>query len=175
MTERRVFGQKGATGATSLIINHLRCNIWRNIGATGAQHFVVCLCPGGLDEFLGFIGQQTSNMLPLDSLEISIRFAPKCQYSPGLTEGDMRQDIDKICNSGRLSVPANNMPPPIKKRKLDYPDETEGSRLAAETRRRCNKLTAEERREHFRKGMAMIYCDFSGGRSGKSSSPRHVR
>ncbi len=51
----------------------------------------------------------------------------------------------------------NNVPSPIKKRKLDYPDETEGSRLAVETRRRCNKLTAEERREHFRKGMAMIY------------------
>ncbi len=34
-----MLGQKGATGATSLIINHLRCNIWRNICATGAQHF----------------------------------------------------------------------------------------------------------------------------------------
>src|ERR1039458_2403560 len=35
----RVYGQKGATGATSLIIRHLRCNIWRNICATGVQHF----------------------------------------------------------------------------------------------------------------------------------------
>ncbi len=40
----RVYGQRGATGATSLIINHLRCNIWRNIGATGAQHFAPFCC-----------------------------------------------------------------------------------------------------------------------------------
>ncbi len=32
-----------STGATSLIINHLRCNIWRNICATGAQHFAAFL------------------------------------------------------------------------------------------------------------------------------------
>jgi hypothetical protein len=49
------------------------------------------------------------------------------------------------------------MPSPIKKKKLDYPDETEGGRLAAETRRRCNKLTAEERREHLRKAMSIVY------------------
>jgi len=47
------------------------------------------------------------------------------------------------------------MPSPIKKKKLDYPHETEGSRLAAETRRRCNKMSAEERREHLRKAMAI--------------------
>ena len=82
----------------------------------------------------------------------------------------MRQDIDKTRNSGRLSMPANNMPSPIKKRKLDYPDETEGSRLAAETRRRCNKLTAEERREHFRKGMVMIY---EGDQAPKATGTRH--
>jgi hypothetical protein len=51
------------------------------------------------------------------------------------------------------------MPSPIKKKKLDYPDDTEGSRLAAETRRRCNKLTAEERREHLRKAMSIIDGD----------------
>jgi len=44
-----------------------------------------------------------------------------------------------------------------KKKKLDYPDETEGSILAAEMRRRCNRLTAEERREHLRKAMSIIY------------------
>jgi len=53
--------------------------------------------------------------------------------------------------------PANTTPSPIKKKKLDYPDETEGSRFAAETRRRCNKLTAEKRREHLRKAMSIIY------------------
>jgi len=49
------------------------------------------------------------------------------------------------------------MSSPIKKKKLDYPLETAGSLLAAETRRRCNKLSAEERREHLRKAMAIIY------------------
>jgi hypothetical protein len=34
------FAVLGATGATSLIIKHLRCNIWRNICATEVQHFI---------------------------------------------------------------------------------------------------------------------------------------
>jgi hypothetical protein len=41
LSNTRVFGQKGATGATSLIIKHLRCNIWCNIPATRVQHFAV--------------------------------------------------------------------------------------------------------------------------------------
>lgn len=49
------------------------------------------------------------------------------------------------------------MPTPAKKNKLSYPDETEGSRLAAEIRRRANKLTAAERRKHFQRATAMIY------------------
>jgi hypothetical protein len=40
---------------------------------------------------------------------------------------------------------------------LDYPDETQGSKLAAEIRKRANGLTAKQRAEYFRKGMAMIY------------------
>ena len=44
-----------------------------------------------------------------------------------------------------------------KKMPLDYPDETPGSRMAAEVRRKANKLTAEQRREHFERAMAMIY------------------
>jgi hypothetical protein len=62
------------------------------------------------------------------------------------------------------------MSSPIKKKKLDYPDETEGSRLAAETRRRCNKLTAEERREHLRKAMSIIY---RGTQAPKATGARH--
>jgi hypothetical protein len=62
------------------------------------------------------------------------------------------------------------MTSPIKKKKLDYPDETEGTRLAAETRRRCNKLTAEERRDHALKGMAMIY---GGDQAPKATGARH--
>jgi hypothetical protein len=56
------------------------------------------------------------------------------------------------------------------KKALDYPDETEGSRLAAEIRRRCNKMTAEERRHHFEQAMALIYA---GGQSRKATGAGH--
>jgi hypothetical protein len=49
------------------------------------------------------------------------------------------------------------MPQPARKKKLSYPEETAGSRLAAEIRKRANKLTSAERREHFQRAMAMIY------------------
>jgi len=42
-------------------------------------------------------------------------------------------------------------------KKLDYPDETSGSRLAAKARKMASKLTPEEEAEHFRRGMTMIY------------------
>jgi hypothetical protein len=42
-------------------------------------------------------------------------------------------------------------------KKLDYPDETPGSRLAAKARKLASKLTPEQRREHFNGAMAMIY------------------
>jgi hypothetical protein len=42
-------------------------------------------------------------------------------------------------------------------KKLNYPDETPGSRLAAKARKLASKLTPEEEAEHFRRGMAMIY------------------
>lgn len=44
-----------------------------------------------------------------------------------------------------------------KRRKLDYPEETEGGRLAAMVRKLASKLTLEEEAEHFRRGMAKIY------------------
>ena len=40
---------------------------------------------------------------------------------------------------------------------LDYPDQTRGSRLAAEVRKKANGLSPKQRAEYFRKGMAMIY------------------
>ena len=43
------------------------------------------------------------------------------------------------------------------KKKLDYPEETSGSRLAAKNRKLASKLAPEEEAEHFRRGMAMIY------------------
>ena len=42
-------------------------------------------------------------------------------------------------------------------KKLDYPVETAGSRLAAKARRLANKLTPEQRLEHFDGAMTMIY------------------
>jgi len=45
---------------------------------------------------------------------------------------------------------------PVKK-KLDYPDETEGNRLAAKARKLASKLSPEQRREHFNAAMAIIY------------------
>ncbi len=44
-----------------------------------------------------------------------------------------------------------------KRRKLEYPEQTEGSRLAAKVRKLAGKLTPEEEAEHFRSGMAKIY------------------
>jgi hypothetical protein len=43
-----------------------------------------------------------------------------------------------------------------KRKKLDYPEQTEGSRLAAKVRKLASKLTPEEEAAHFRRGMAMI-------------------
>jgi hypothetical protein len=62
------------------------------------------------------------------------------------------------------------MPLPAKKKKGTYPDETEGSRMAAEIRRRANRMTAEQRREHFRQGMAIIY---GGAEAAKATGSRH--
>jgi hypothetical protein len=42
-------------------------------------------------------------------------------------------------------------------KKLDYPETTAGSRLAAKARKLASKLTPEQRREHFNGAMAMIY------------------
>lgn len=44
-----------------------------------------------------------------------------------------------------------------KRKRLDYPRETEGSRLAAKLRKLANKLTPEQEAETIRQGMAKIY------------------
>ena len=43
------------------------------------------------------------------------------------------------------------------RKKLDYPETTAGSRLAAKARKLASKLTPEQRREHFNQAMTMIY------------------
>ena len=47
--------------------------------------------------------------------------------------------------------------PARKRKKLDYPEETEGSRIAAKARKMASKLTQEQRRELFRRAMVTIY------------------
>lgn len=42
-------------------------------------------------------------------------------------------------------------------KKLDYPEGTAGSRLAAKARKLASKLTPEQRRARFNTAMAMIY------------------
>jgi hypothetical protein len=56
-----------------------------------------------------------------------------------------------------------------KQKKLDYPEETEGSRLAAKVRKLAGKLTPEAEPEHFRRGLATIY----GGQPKEISGAGH--
>ena len=44
-----------------------------------------------------------------------------------------------------------------KRKKLDYPEVTNGTRWAEEARRLASKMTAAERAEHFRQAMVKIY------------------
>ena len=45
-----------------------------------------------------------------------------------------------------------------KRKKLDYPEVTNGTRWAAEARKLASKLTPEEEAEHFRRAMAKVYA-----------------
>ena len=47
--------------------------------------------------------------------------------------------------------------PARKRKKLDYPQVTNGTRWAAEARKLASKLTPEEEAEHFRRAMAKVY------------------
>jgi hypothetical protein len=46
---------------------------------------------------------------------------------------------------------------PIKKKKLDYPNATEGGRLAARIRQRANKMTSAQREECLKKAMQIYH------------------
>jgi len=56
-----------------------------------------------------------------------------------------------------------------KRKRAEYPDETNGTRWAAEARRLASKMTATERAEHFRQAMVKIY----GGELKKAVGSRH--
>jgi hypothetical protein len=47
--------------------------------------------------------------------------------------------------------------PARKRKKLDYPEVTNGTRWAAEARRLASKLTPEQEAEYIRRGMAKVY------------------
>ena len=47
--------------------------------------------------------------------------------------------------------------PDRKRKKINYPEKTNGTRWAAEARRLTSKMTAAERAEHFRQAMVKIY------------------
>lgn len=62
-----------------------------------------------------------------------------------------------IASRKREIKPVMGSPQRIAPKKPDYPAETPGSRLVAKARKLANKLTPEQRREHFNGAMAMIY------------------
>jgi hypothetical protein len=57
------------------------------------------------------------------------------------------------------------------RKKLDYPETTAGSRLAAKARKLASKLSPEQRREHFNGAMAMIYGGAKATFACRASSP----
>ena len=56
-----------------------------------------------------------------------------------------------------------------KKKPLDYPEETNGTRWAAEARKQTSKMTREQRAELFRRGMVRIY----GGQPKEATGAGH--
>ena len=84
----------------------------------------------------------------------------------GMKGADVR--VDKTRANREISGVMKKRAGKPAKKQIDYPEETEGSRLAAEIRQRCNKLTPDQRREHFEQAMAMIY---GGDRTAKTSQP----
>jgi len=56
-----------------------------------------------------------------------------------------------------------------KRKNLDYPDETNGTRWAAEARKISSKMSPAERAEQFRQAMVKIY----GGELKKATGHRH--
>lgn len=54
-------------------------------------------------------------------------------------------------------------------KKTDYPDETEGSRIAARVRRDASRLTREQRRELFKRAMVRVY----GGQPKEATGAGH--
>lgn len=69
--------------------------------------------------------------------------------------GKHRHGLDNAVGKHELSCAMRDSR--TKRKKLDYPEETEGSRIAAQLRKEASKLTAEQQRELFRRAMVRIY------------------
>ena len=80
----------------------------------------------------------------------------------------VKQFIDNVFEKHEIES-VMRQPQRAAPKKLDYPEETSGSRLAAKARKLANKLTPEQRREHFNGAMAMIY----GGQSKEITGAGH--
>jgi len=67
---------------------------------------------------------------------------------------DMRTQKAK---PGKVSAIMRKCVPQTKARNMEYPETTEGSKLAAGLRKKGNALTEEQRGELFEKGMQIVY------------------
>ena len=73
-----------------------------------------------------------------------------------MTSLNGKRFVDITCGKREIKL-VMRQPRRAAPKKPDYPEETPGSRLAAKARKLANKLTPEQRREHFNGAMAMIY------------------
>jgi len=78
--------------------------------------------------------------------------------------------VDKPARKTEL-IAAMRRPVSKTRKKLTYPNETEGSRIAAAVRKEASKLTAEQRRELFKQAMVRIY----GGQPKGTTGARHPK
>jgi len=63
-----------------------------------------------------------------------------------------------------------NKRPRLPVRNFDYPDQTKGSRLAAQLREETNALSEKQRNELFQRGMQIVY---GGAATKQKSGPGH--
>ena len=64
----------------------------------------------------------------------------------------MAQPLHPRVRSRNMSAKPN-----LPKKSVEYPDQTSGSKLAAEARKLGNELTESQREELFKRGMQVIY------------------
>src|SRR5438477_6004659 len=83
-------------------------------------------------------------------------FIRKGRIGKGSLSNTSQTDIDNPWEA-RHGICVMRQPTPRNRKKVDYPDETSGSRIAAEVRKQSSKLTAEQRRALARRAMIRIY------------------